>query len=132
MPRPKISHSLQQASAEPAVDHFPTLDRDREVGDAGYKPVCWLRPIKGGWAAQKRGFRIQTMKYFIVIDGALNSTHDIFGVDEVTFEIVFPDDTDVAFLDEVAERVKSLEMDKAIFFDKLLLNQVDKKVINGT
>jgi hypothetical protein len=71
------------------------------------------------------------MKNFLVIDGAENSTHDVFGVNEKLFAIVFPDGTDISFLDEVVERVKMLGLDEEKFFGELYANQLDKKNIQG-
>lgn len=39
-----------------------------------------------------------------VIDGAINSTYDVYQVPEFLFDIMFPNDTDIAFLDEVLTR----------------------------
>ena len=59
------------------------------------------------------------MKNFMVIDGALNSMHDVFQVDNATFEIVFPKGTDVAFLDDVVKRVRSHKLRQREFFERL-------------
>lgn len=67
----------------------------------------------------------------MVIDGARNSTHDVFSVNAELFEFVFPNDTDVSFVDEVEERIKSLGIDEITFFDDLYSNPVDKKKIIG-
>ena len=48
------------------------------------------------------------MKNFMVIDGAVNSTFDVFCVDEEMFEIVFPNETDVAFWMKFLIESKSL------------------------
>lgn len=41
------------------------------------------------------------MKNVQVIDGALNSTFDIFAVPDELFQLMFPDNRDVAFIDDV-------------------------------
>ncbi len=41
------------------------------------------------------------MKNIQVIDGALNSVHDIFSVTDEEFSLIFPDGQDIAFIDEV-------------------------------
>ncbi len=41
------------------------------------------------------------MKNVQVIDGALNSTFDIFEVPDDLFQLMFPGNTDIAFADEV-------------------------------
>jgi hypothetical protein len=74
---------------------------------------------------------METMKYFMVIDGAQNSTHDVFCVGNSMFEIVFPEGTDIAFLDDVTDRVRSLGLGEIDFFEKLYSNLVDKKNILG-
>jgi hypothetical protein len=71
------------------------------------------------------------MKNFMVIDGAQNSTYDIFGIDKTTFDIVFPSNSDVAFLDEVIAKVKEIELDETSFFNNLYSNKLDKKSIKG-
>ncbi|HUI87502.1 MAG TPA: hypothetical protein VLX61_02130 [Anaerolineales bacterium] len=71
------------------------------------------------------------MKNFMVIDGAQNSTYDIFGIDKTTFDIVFPDNSDIAFLDEVSSRVKALGLDEVDFFNKLYSNKLQKRNIRG-
>ena len=72
-----------------------------------------------------------SMKNFMVIDGAQNCTYDIFGIDEATFDIVFPASSDVAFLDEIIARVKELELDETDFFNNLYSNKLNKKNIKG-
>src|SRR5512138_3217586 len=71
------------------------------------------------------------MKIFMIIDGAQNSTHDVFITDEASFAIVFPDDSDIAFLDEVVERVRQLGIDEVSFFNRLYSTKLDKKNIEG-
>jgi len=71
------------------------------------------------------------MKNFIVIDGAQNSTYDIFGIDETTFDIVFPGNSDVAFLDDVVARVNEMKLDEISFFNNLYSNKLNKKSIKG-
>ncbi len=71
------------------------------------------------------------MKNFMVVDGALNSTFDVFGTDEATFSIAFPDGSDIAFLDEITERVKGLGINEVEFFGRLYSNRRDKKSIKG-
>jgi hypothetical protein len=71
------------------------------------------------------------MKNFMVVDGALNSTFDVFGTDEATFAVVFPDGADISFLDEVTKRVKDLGLDEAEFFGRLYSNRREKNGIRG-
>ena len=71
------------------------------------------------------------MKNFMVIDGAQNSTYDIFGVDKKIFDIVFPDNSDIAFLDEVSSRVIALGLDEGDFINELYSNKLEKRSIRG-
>ena len=41
------------------------------------------------------------MKNIQIIDGAQNCVYDIFAATEEEFALVFPNDTDIAFIDEV-------------------------------
>ena len=67
----------------------------------------------------------------MVIDGARNSTHNIFTISDDLFEIVFPNETDIAFLDEVTMRIESLGVDQVAFFDQLYADPVKKKNVHG-
>lgn len=71
------------------------------------------------------------MKNFMVIDGAQNSRHMVFAVDDGLFEIAFPNGEDVAFLDEVSQRAITLGWDEIEFFNKLYAHEQDKKQIVG-
>ncbi len=42
-----------------------------------------------------------------VIDGAINSTYDVYQVPKFIFDIIFPDGTNIAFLDEVEIRFQT-------------------------
>jgi hypothetical protein len=41
------------------------------------------------------------MKNIQIIDGARNSVYDIFSASDEEFALIFPDGTDVAFIDEI-------------------------------
>lgn len=45
------------------------------------------------------------MKNIQVIDGAENCTYDIFQLPESDFEIVFPNGTDIEFIDDLVGRI---------------------------
>lgn len=45
------------------------------------------------------------MKNIQVIDGAVNCVYDIFAATDEEFALIFPDGQDIAFIDEVYERV---------------------------
>ncbi len=70
------------------------------------------------------------MKNVQVIDGALNSTFEIYQVSDEVFRIMFPDDSDIAFLDEVEERFKQIGYDDRIW-DTVYKDRVDKKQVAG-
>lgn len=46
------------------------------------------------------------MKNIQVIDGAVNCVYDIFAATDEEFALIFPDGQDIAFVDEVYERVR--------------------------
>ncbi len=74
------------------------------------------------------------MKNVQVIDGAVNSTYDIFQIPDKIFRIIFPKGSDVAFLDEAEKRLRRMGFDYTIW-NKIYANQVDKKhviSIHGT
>ena len=71
------------------------------------------------------------MKNFMVVDGAQNSTFDIFRVSDAMFALVFPNGTDVAFLDEVVSRIRARGLDQHKFFARLYSQPIDKKAVQG-
>lgn len=54
------------------------------------------------------------MKNIQVIDGALNSVYDMFGVTEHEFSLIFTVGQDVAFIDEVIARGPEDQLDAAL------------------
>ena len=44
------------------------------------------------------------MKNIMIIDGAENCVYDVFGVPDDDFVLIFPDGTDVAFIEDVVRR----------------------------
>ena len=48
-----------------------------------------------------------------VIDGAINCVYDIFAVTVEKFNLIFPPNTDIAFIDEVLKRLTTAETDTA-------------------
>ena len=52
------------------------------------------------------------MKNIQVIDGAENCAYDIFQAMESEFVLVFPNGTDVAFIDEVYKNADQAQLDK--------------------
>lgn len=70
------------------------------------------------------------MKNIQVIDGALNSTFPIYEISTDVFDIMFPDNADVVFLDEVEDRFDVLGIDDNIW-NQVYRHQVDKKTVVG-
>ncbi len=69
------------------------------------------------------------MKNIQVIDGAENCTYDIFSVSDGDFKVIFPNSTEIAFIDEVIKTNK-----KSIIgpiFKKMWKRRVPKKNVNG-
>lgn len=51
------------------------------------------------------------MKNIQVIDSAINCSYDIFSATKEEFKIIFPSDTNIAFIDEVYLRENEAELD---------------------
>ncbi len=69
------------------------------------------------------------MKYIQVIDGAHNCVYDIFAATDEVFSLIFPDETDIAFIDEVYARGNKKLLDAA--FDELWRGRVKKSESRG-
>lgn len=69
------------------------------------------------------------MKNIQVIDGAVNSVYDIFAATEEEFSLIFPDDQDVAFIDEVYGRGDPEALDNA--FKAIWSRRIPKSEANG-
>jgi len=69
------------------------------------------------------------MKNIQIIDGAQNCTYDIFCIDEEKFEIIFPDNHDIEFVEDLYERIGEENLIK--IFSILWKNKVNKKEVNG-
>jgi hypothetical protein len=59
-----------------------------------------------------------------VIDGAINCVYDIFSLSEEEFNLIFPESTDIAFIDEVYERSDPGLLDK--IFEGMWKNRIKK------
>ena len=73
------------------------------------------------------------MKNVQIIDGAQNCVYDIFEVTDEEFSMIFPEGTDIAFIDEVYEKQNPKMLDAA--FDRIWKRRVPKakaKGIHGT
>ena len=69
------------------------------------------------------------MKNIQVVDGAENCVYDIFQASETEFALVFPNGTDVAFIDEVYKSGNRVELDRA--FEAIWKRRVPKTHANG-
>jgi hypothetical protein len=54
------------------------------------------------------------MKNIQVIDGAVNSVYDIFAAPDSVFALVFPEGTDVAFVEDIEKRPNADEVFDAL------------------
>jgi hypothetical protein len=72
------------------------------------------------------------MKNIQVIDGARNCVYDIFAATDEEFALIFPHDTDIAFIDEVYERGDKQLLGTAFSeIWKRRIKKVDVQGING-
>jgi len=68
------------------------------------------------------------MKHIQVIDGALNCTYSIFAVENDEFELLFPNETDIEFNDDLFSR---LNEEAAKLVAKIWQRPVEKKSVVG-
>lgn len=69
------------------------------------------------------------MKNIQIIDGADNCVYDIFAATEEQFVLIFPDQTDIAFIDEVYDR-RSHDLLNAAF-NEIWKRPIKKRDANG-
>ncbi len=69
------------------------------------------------------------MKHIQVIDGALNCTYSIFAVEDVEFELLFPDGTDIEFNDDLFNRLG--EAKASAVLGKVWKRPVNKRSVMG-
>ncbi|MDR2880417.1 MAG: hypothetical protein LBV29_00745 [Azoarcus sp.] len=69
------------------------------------------------------------MKYIQVIDGAVNCVYDIFAATDDEFALVFPEGTDIAFIDEVLARGHKEQLDAV--FNEIWKRRVKKTESRG-
>lgn len=69
------------------------------------------------------------MKNIQIIDGAQNCTYDIFAVSDADFKRMFPDNNDVAFIDELVTRISDKAADAILI--KMWKHRVEKKAVRG-
>lgn len=69
------------------------------------------------------------MKNIQIIDGAENGVYDIFAATLDEFDLVFPEETDIAFIDEVYARGDRQQLDAA--FEKIWRRRIKKADAHG-
>lgn len=69
------------------------------------------------------------MKNIQVIDGAQNAIFSIFQATDEEFVLLFPDDTDVSFLEDIESRLTEEQQNQV--FNALWSRPVDKKTVQG-
>jgi hypothetical protein len=69
------------------------------------------------------------MKYVQVIDGARNCVYDIFAATNEEFALIFPEETDIAFIDEVYAKGDKALLDAA--FNEIWRRRVKKSESQG-
>jgi len=51
------------------------------------------------------------VKNVMIVDGAANCSYDVFAMSDDDFDVIFPDGTDIAFIEEVGERESQTVLD---------------------
>lgn len=69
------------------------------------------------------------MKNIQIIDGAENCVYDIFQAEDDGFAIIFPNQTDIAFIDEIYSRGNKEQLDK--IFSRIWARRIEKKNAMG-
>jgi hypothetical protein len=69
------------------------------------------------------------MKNIQIIDGAQNCVYDIFAATDEEFGLIFPEGTDIAFIDEVYDREATQNLDAA--FNNIWKRRVQKSEVQG-
>lgn len=81
------------------------------------------------WWLSKCEAETVAMKNIQIIDGALNCVYDIFAATDEEFGLIFPEGTDIAFINEVYDREDSQRLDAA--FNNLWERRVQKFEATG-
>lgn len=69
------------------------------------------------------------MKNIQVIDGAVNCVYDIFAATDEQFDLIFPEGTNIAFIEDIVERLDKKLLKKA--FKNIWTRPVRKSEANG-
>lgn len=71
------------------------------------------------------------MKNIQIIDGSVNSIFEIYCVDEDIFQVIFPEDRDIAFIDDLKSYLNYERKEIQEFWSRVYGNRVDKKKVIG-
>ena len=71
------------------------------------------------------------MKNIQVIDGAVNCVYDIFQATQQEFDVIFPNGTDIAFIDEVMATNEMAKADLVETLNRIWTRPITKKDANG-
>jgi hypothetical protein len=69
------------------------------------------------------------MKNIQIIDGAVNSTFQIYQVTDEDFQLIFPKSSDIAFQNDLEQTQQSKTIDQ--IWEFIFKNKVDKKYVAG-
>ena len=69
------------------------------------------------------------MKNIQIIDGAQNCVYDIFAATDEEFALIFPDDTDIAFIEEIYAKGDARILDAA--FENIWQRRIKKRDAQG-
>jgi len=69
------------------------------------------------------------MKNIQIIDGAQNCVYDIFAATDEEFALIFPEGTDIAFIDEVYDREDPQKLDAT--FNNIWKRRIQKSEAQG-
>jgi hypothetical protein len=69
------------------------------------------------------------MKNIQVIDGADNTVYDVFSATDEEFAVIFPSDTDIAFIEEVVERESEKLLNEV--FGRIWRRRISKRAAMG-
>ncbi|MDP6041077.1 MAG: hypothetical protein QGG64_21180 [Candidatus Latescibacteria bacterium] len=67
------------------------------------------------------------MKNIVIIDGALNSRFEIYGVADDIFDQLFPSDIDEIYLEDLDDELQ----DDAPFWNRVYENEIDRQNVQG-
>ena len=69
------------------------------------------------------------MKYIMVVDGAENCVYDIFATPDNDFALIFPEGTDIAFIEDIERRADAHRVFEAL--RRTWSNRIPKREAGG-